>query len=73
MPRLAIKDNLITPAWMQSLQSHLKEHHLQQTSFGMEELHQLLDQESTYISKKTNVVNKRQTLSINKVILVNVI
>ena len=24
-------------------QSHLKEHHLQQTSFGMEELHQLLE------------------------------
>ena len=58
MPRLAIKGNLLTPTRMKSLQSHLKEHHLQQTSFGMDELRKLLDQESTYIRKKTNVVHK---------------
>ena len=48
MPWLARQGNLLTLAWMQSLQSHVKEHHLQQTSFGTEELHQLLDQESTF-------------------------
>lgn len=54
------KTRQLTPAWMQSLQPHLKEHYRQQTSFGMEELHQLSDQEST--------IAKRQTLSINNVV-----
>jgi len=38
------KRRQLTPAWMQNLQPHVKEHYCQPTSFEMEELHPVLDQ-----------------------------